>query len=126
MRDLFADRLAHKARVTEDVVRGQIRQAVSQKQTTISVRELPNVGQVTTAEKGLIWRLIHDPEQALTALSSLEPMDLKGLSSGSVLDLALRLNEDRGFSPAALLERLTSRANLVPPSPRREAHVHYA
>src|SRR6185369_12556505 len=92
MRDLFADRLAHKASVTEDVVRARIRQAVSQKQTTISVRELPNVGQVTKAEKGLIWLLIHDQEPALAALSSLEPMDLMSLSSGSVLDLARRLN----------------------------------
>src|SRR6185436_8763488 len=97
-RDLFADRLAHKARVSEDVVRAQIRQAVSQKQTTISARELPNVGQVTKAEKGLIWLLIHNHGPALTALSSLDPMDLKGLSSGSVLDLARRLNEDRSFS----------------------------
>jgi hypothetical protein len=121
-------RLAHKARVTEDVVRAQIRLAVSQKQTTISVRELPNVGQVTKAEKGLIWLLIHDHEPALTALSSLEPMDLKGLSSGSVLDLARRLNEDRGFSPAALLERLTmAEANLVTAiASEREAHVHDA
>jgi DNA primase len=128
MRDLFADRLAHKASVTEDVVRARIRQAVSPKQTTISARELPNVGQVTKAEKGLIWLLIHNHEAALAALSSLEPMDLKGLSSGSVLDLALRLNEDRGFSPAALLERLTmAEANLVTAiASEREAHVHDA
>jgi DNA primase len=127
-RDLFADRLAHKARVTEDVVRAQIRQAVSQKQTTISARELPNVGQVTKAEKGLIWLLIHDQGPALAALSSLEPMDLRSLSSGSVLDLARRLNEDRGFSPAALLERLTmAEANLVTAiASEREAHVHDA
>jgi DNA primase len=128
MRDLFADRLAHKARVTEDVVRGQIRQAVSQKQTTISVRELPNLGRVTKAEKGLIWLLIHDHEPALAALAAVDPMDLKGLSAGSVLDLARRLNEDRGFSPAALLERLTmAEANLVTAiASEREAHVHDA
>jgi len=128
MRDLFADRLAHKASVTEDVVRAQIRLAVSQKQTTISARELPNVGQVTKAEKGLIWLLIHDHERALAALTSLEPVDLKGLGAGSVLDLARKLNEDRGFSPAALLERLTmAEANLVTAiASEREAHVHDA
>jgi len=127
-RDRFADRLSHKARVTEDVVRAQIRQAVSQKQTTISARELPNVGQVTKAEKGLIWRLVHNHNAALTALESLEPMDLKGLSAGSVLDLARKLNEDRGFSPAALLERLTmAEANLVTAiASEREPHVHDA
>jgi DNA primase len=127
-RDLFADRLAHKARVTEDVVRAQIRQAVSLKQTTISARELPNFGQVTKAEKGLIWLLIHEPASALAALTDLEPLDLKGLGAGSVLDLARKLNEDRGFSPAALLERLTmAEANLVTAiASEREAHVHDA
>jgi DNA primase len=128
MRDLFADRLAHKTRVTEDVVRAQIRRAVSQKQTTFSPRELLNLGQVTKAEKGLIWLLIHDSERALAALMALEPMDLKGLSAGSVLDLARKLNEDRGFSPAALLERLTmAEANLVTAiASEREPHVHDA
>src|SRR6185295_17255377 len=32
--------------------------------------------------------------------------DLDGLASRSVLDLAKQLNEDRGFSPSVLLERL--------------------
>ncbi len=128
MRDRFADRLAHKARVTEDVVRAEIRRAVSQKQTTFSPRELPGLGQVTKAEKGLIWLLVHDQERALAALATLDPMDLKGLRSGSVLDLARKLNEDRGFSPAALLERLTmAEANLVTAiASEREPHVHDA
>ena len=128
LRDRFADRLAHKARVTEGVVRDQIRKAVSQKQSSFSARELPSLGQVTKAEKGLIWLLIHTPELALPALASLEPMDLKGLSAGSVLDLAQKLNEDRGFSPAALLERLTmAEANLVTAiASEREPHVHAA
>ncbi len=128
MRDLFADRLAHKARITEDVVRAQIRQAVAQKQTSITPRELPNLGQVTKAEKGLIWHLVHNSEMALAALAALEPADLKGLATGSVLDLARKLNEDRGFSPAALLERLTmAEANLVTAiASEREPHVHDA
>jgi hypothetical protein len=128
MRDLFADRLAHKARVTEDVVRAQIRQAVAQKQTSITPRELPSLGQVTKAEKGLIWLLVHKSEPALAALATLDPADLKGLTTGSVLDLALKLNENRGFSPAALLERLTmAEANLVTAiASEREPHVHDA
>ena len=127
-RDRFADRLSHKARVTEDVVRAQIRQAVSQKKTAISAREVPSFGQVTKAEKGLIWLLIHDPAPALAAIADLESMDLKGLGAGSVLDLAQKLNEDRGFSPAALLERLTmAEANLVTAiASEREPHVHDA
>jgi DNA primase len=128
LRDLFADRLAHKARVTEDVVRAQIRKAAAQKQTTLAPRELQSFGQVTKAEKGLIWLLVHSPDAALAALALLEPMDLKGLGAGSVLDLARKLNEDRGFSPAALLERLTmAEANLVTAiASEREAHVHEA
>jgi DNA primase len=127
-RDLFADRLAHKARVTEDVVRTEIRRAVAQKQTTISAREIPKLGQVTKAEKGLIWLLVHNPAKALAAIAALDATDLKGLGAGSVLDLARKLDEDRGFSPAALLERLTmAEANLVTAiASEREPHVHEA
>ncbi|HWC29200.1 MAG TPA: toprim domain-containing protein, partial [Dehalococcoidia bacterium] len=127
-RDRFADRLAHKARITEDVVRAQIRKAASERRTTVTVRELPALGQVTKAEKGLIWLLIHAPETALRALEGLEEPDLQGLATRSVLDLARKLNEDRGFSPAALLERLSmTEANLVTAiASEREPHVHDA
>src|SRR5262245_47578393 len=55
MRDRFADRLAFKARVTDDVVRAEIRKAVVQKQGTFARKDLlPSLGQVTKAEKGLI------------------------------------------------------------------------
>ena len=61
-RDQFADRLAHKARVTEEVVRAEIRKAAVSRQTDAhGQRELPSFGQVTKAEKGLIWWLIHEP-----------------------------------------------------------------
>ena len=128
LRDRFADRLAHKARVTEDVVRSQIRRAVAQKQTTFAPRELPSFGQVTKAEKGLIWLLVHNPEPAMLALSDLETADFEGLAAARVLDLAGKLNEHKGFSPAALLERLTmAEANLVTAiASEREPHVHDA
>jgi hypothetical protein len=128
LRDRFADRRAHKARVTEDVVRAEIRRAVAQKQTTFTARQLPSFGQVTKAEKGLIWLLIHDPQPALDAVGGLEPEDFEGLAARSVLDLARKLNEDNGFSPAALLERLTmAEANLVTAiASEREPHVHGA
>jgi DNA primase len=127
-RDRFADRLAHKARITEDVVRAQIRKAATHRQASVTARELPGFGQVTKAEKGLIWLLVHDPAPALDALEGLEEADLQGLASRSVLDLARKLNEDRGFSPAALLERLSmTEANLVTAiASEREPHVHEA
>jgi len=108
VRDRFADRLAHKARITDEVVRAEIRRMATQRQTTVTVRELPNLGRVTKAEKGLIWLLLHDPELALVALEGLDEGDLEGLPARSVLDLARKLNQDRRFSPAILLERLTS------------------
>jgi DNA primase len=107
MRDRFADRLAFKAKVTDEVVRAEIRKAVVQKQPTLPRREIPSFGQVTKGEKGLIWLLVHNPDVALPALDGLEPADLEGLAAGSVLDLARKLNEDRGFSPASFFQRLS-------------------
>jgi DNA primase len=113
LRDLFADRLAHRARVTDEVVRAKIRQAAVQRQTVSRV-ELPSFGRVTNAEKGLIWSLVNQPPEALEALEGLDPADFERLSSGSVLDLARKLNEDSGFSPSVLLQRLnTIEAQLV-------------
>ncbi|HTM04279.1 MAG TPA: DNA primase [Vicinamibacterales bacterium] len=107
MRDRFADRLAFKARVTDDVVRAEIRKAAVQRQVTLPARALPSLGYVTSAEKGLIWLLVHgDPARTLAALRTLEAADLNGLSTGSVLDLAQKLDEDNGFSLSALLERM--------------------
>jgi hypothetical protein len=124
-RDTFADRIAFKARVTGEVVRAEIRKAAVHKQTTIGRRELPSFGQVTKAEKGLIWWLVHEPLRAVGALDLLEADDLETLASRSVLDLAQKLNEDRGFSPSALLERLTMvEAQLVTGiASETEAHV---
>jgi DNA primase len=106
MRDRFAERMAFKARVTDEVVRAEIRRAVVQKQTAFTKRDIGGLGQVTKAEKGLIWLLVHRPAVAVTALELLDPEDLEALASGTVLDLARKLNEDKGFSPAVLLERL--------------------
>src|SRR5262245_15988501 len=100
MRDRFGDRLAFKARVTDEIVRAQIRKAAVQKQTSVSAGRLPSFGNVTKAEKGLIWWLIHEPAPALETLESLEPTDFEGLAARSVLDLAQKLNENRGFSPS--------------------------
>jgi len=128
MRDRFADRLSFKARVTDEVVRAEIRKAVVQKQTTLTKRDVPSFGQVTKAEKGLIWLLVHQPEGALGALETLDGTDLDGLASRTVLDLAHKLNENIEFTPSALLERLsTVDAQLVAAiASETEAHVHDA
>jgi DNA primase len=113
-RDRFADRLSHRARVTDEVIRAEIRKLAVQKQTLGPSKELPSFGRVTKAETGLIWGLLNRPEEALTALEGLDPADFEGLTTRSVLDLARKLNEDKGFSPSALFERLgTGDAPLV-------------
>ena len=106
MRDLFADRLAHKARVTDDVVRAEIRKMAVNRQTPAR-SELPSFSRVTKAEKGLIWALVNRPSGALEALEGFSQEDFEGLACRSVLDLARKLNDDRGFSPSELLQRLS-------------------
>jgi DNA primase len=105
-RDLFADRLAHRAGVTDEVVRAGIRRAAVQRQP-LAPSALPTVGRVTNAEKALIWSLVNQPDDALDALKDLDSADLGPLTSGPVLDLAQKLNEDSGFSPSVLLQRLS-------------------
>src|SRR5262249_34748441 len=76
-RDQFADRLSHKAKITEEVVRAEIRKAAVQRQTDVDQveRRVPALGHVKVAEQGLIWGLMKDPEPAMAALSGLESED---------------------------------------------------
>ena len=98
------------------------------RQVSPSSSQLPALGQATKAEKGLIWLLIHQPQEAMAALETLEEADIEGLASTSVLDLARKLNQDRGFSPSLLLERLnTAEAQLVTAiASEGEAHANDA
>jgi DNA primase len=109
-RDQFADRLSHKARITEEVVRAEIRKAAVQRQTSVDdvERRVPAMGQVTVAERGLIWALIQQPEAAQQALVELEDRDLEGLSTREILRQARSLQEwPAGSLPDALIERLS-------------------
>ena len=60
-RDQFADRLAHKARITEEVVRAEIRKAAVHRQVAVEERKLPSLREVKPAERGLIWAILRDP-----------------------------------------------------------------
>jgi DNA primase len=132
MRDRFADRLAFKANVTDAVVRDEIRKAAVQRQTTITKKDLPALSSaglagMTKAEKGLIWLLVHDPGKALAALDDLEPADLDGLTSRSVLDLAKKLKENSKFSPTLLLDHTMAEAPYITGiASESEPHVHDA
>src|SRR5688572_27646835 len=114
-RDQFGDRLAHKARITEEVVRAEVRKAAVQKRPELTPRDMPTLGEVKRAEKGLIWALVHEPEQGLAALKILQDNDLDGLPTRHILEAARNFAEKPpAMLPSALLERLTSiEAQLV-------------
>ncbi len=84
-RDQFADRLAHKARITEEVVRAEIRKAAVQRQAAVEERKLPALGQVKPAERGLIWAFLRDPQAGAAALAELDDGDLDGLATEGIL-----------------------------------------
>jgi DNA primase len=114
LRERFADRLAQRTGIAPEVIRGEIRKARGAKRVGVTIRDIPSIGQVTKAEKGLIWFLIHDPARALTAIRTFTDADFEALSTRSVLDLARKLDEDSSFSPSVLLERLSmGEAQLV-------------
>ncbi len=109
-RDQFADRLSHKARVTEEVVRAEIRKAAVARRTELPTDRLPSLkAKILQAEKGLLWALVHDPASVMPSLAELEDEDLEGLSTAGILraarDLADRPPED---VPNALMERLST------------------
>jgi DNA primase len=126
--ELFVEAVAGKAGVAGDSIWAQVAKAVTRWQPALTSSELPGLGQVTKAEKGLIWWLVHRPGPAVDALKTLESADLEPLASRSVLDLALKLDDDRGFSPSVLLERLNAgEAQLVTGiASETEPHVHDA
>ena len=109
-RDQFADRLAHKARITEDVVRAEIRRAAVNRQATLdgveSVRGVRLLGEVRPAEKGLIWAVLHDPRGAQEAMAELEETDFEGLTAGGVLRAAWKMAE---WPAEAVTESLLAR-----------------
>jgi DNA primase len=106
-RDQFADRLAHKARITEEVVRAEIRKAAVQRQTALEERSVVEVGHIKPAERGLIWGIMRDPGAAVRVVGDLQDQDLEGLATADILRQARSLQGCPGPSlPLTLLERL--------------------
>ena len=114
-RDQFADRLAHKARITEDVVRAEIRKAAVDRRTTLTAKELPSFGQIRPAERGLIWAMFHDEDGARAAFERLGAEDFEMLLTRGILEIAQGLYDSGAEDvPSALLARLNSdEARLV-------------
>jgi DNA primase len=64
-RDLFADRIAHKARVTEEVVRAEIRKTAAARKIDLPLDRLRALSApLRDVEKGLLWALVHTPAEA--------------------------------------------------------------
>lgn len=107
-RDRFADRLAHRAGIMEEVARTEIRKAAVARRTTVDDRQIATSRQVTTAEKGLIWALCRDTSAALEAAASLTDDDLGGLTTAPILSTARSLTDwPIDAVPDTLRERLS-------------------
>jgi DNA primase len=111
-RDQFADRLAHRAGVGEEVVRDEIRKAAVSRKPSLAASapgtRLPGFGELTPAERDLLAGLLLEPETVMDALEGLDDRDMQGLSVQPIL---ARARELAGLPPdtipATLLERLT-------------------
>jgi DNA primase len=127
-RDQFADRLAHKARVTEEVVRTEIRKAAAQRKTDVPVERARSLSApLRDVERALLWAVVHTPGDAIAVLSSLEIADFEGLRSQDLLEKALALQSQGPEElPSALMERLTDQeAQLLSKiASERESPVH--
>jgi DNA primase len=107
-RDQFADKLAHVARVSEDVVRMEIRRAAVAKKTTLpGPTGETSLSGLKPAERHLLAALLQAPAEAMPALAGLDEADLDGLASASILRQARELgNRAPEAVPGLLLERL--------------------
>jgi DNA primase len=110
-RDYFADRIAHRAGITEDVVRQEIRSAAVARKpapaAAASPRKAPRLADLVDAERDLIAQLVLD-EQVGQALRDIEDADLAGLACRDILSAARRqASESQANFPAALLGRLS-------------------
>ncbi len=114
LRDQFADRLAHKARITESIVRDEIRKAAAARRPQAPAVAVPAVARLRPAEQGLLWTLMHRPVEGLAALAQLEPEDLDGLISGPILRLAASLGDlSPELLPELVLDRLSEGERAV-------------
>ena len=80
-RDEFADRLAHKARIAEEVIRTEIRKAAVASGRRSPPRRWRGVTRLKPAERDLLAALLHDPARAMRAVVDMEDADLEGLAS---------------------------------------------
>jgi DNA primase len=109
-RDLFGDRLAHRAQIGEGVVRDGIRRAAVAKQTSLPAQTIvaPALTRLKQAERDLLAALTTQPQSALAAIATLEDADLEGLGSARMLQAVRGLAD---AAPEAILSALLGRLN---------------
>jgi DNA primase len=108
-RDQFADKVAHKAHITAEVVQTEFRKIAAQRRPGLTPSDLPSLGEVKKAEKALIWWLIQRPAEAREVLDTLEDEDFRSLAAGRVFEMARSLHEQPPeLLPSALIQRLNS------------------
>jgi hypothetical protein len=109
MRDQFADKVAHTARITAEVVQAEFRKIAAKRQPTLTPAELPSLGEVKNAEKALIWWLIQRPAEARTVIERLEEEDLRTLATRRIFEMARSLHGEASEQlPSALIQRLST------------------
>jgi DNA primase len=109
MRDQFADKVAHTARITAEVVQSEFRKIAARRQTTLAPAELPGLGEVKKAEKALIWWLIQRPAEARDVLDTLDEEDLGALAARRIFEMARSLHAETAERlPSALIQRLST------------------
>jgi DNA primase len=108
VRDQFADRIAHKARITEAVIREEIKKAAAQRRVEAPAVAVATDVRMRPDEQGLLWALAHRPVEALGALAQLEAPDLEGLLIAPIVRTAMSLAEmPPDLLPELLSERLS-------------------
>jgi DNA primase len=107
-RDQFADRLAHTARIAEEVIRSEIRKAAAARRTSVPSASFSRETRLKPAERDLLAALLQDPARALRAVHELDDADFEGLASAPILRQARELAGQPAPSvPGLLLQRLS-------------------
>ena len=108
-RDQFADQISHRGRISESVIRDEIRKAAVAKKTDVprASGSGTSLGGLKPAEKELLAALLNDPERAVRAVLELDDEDFEGLAAAQVFHHTRTLADapiDR--FPGMLLARL--------------------
>jgi DNA primase len=108
VRDQFADRVAHKARITESVIRDEIKKAAATRRVEAPAVAVKNDVRLRPDEQGLLWTLVHHPVEGLGAIAHLDEADFDGLVIAPIVRQAISLAEmPPDLLPTLLAERLS-------------------